>query len=107
MTISQELITIGLCALGSAIMRFLPFTVFSTKKPTPKYVRYLGKVLPAATYSMIVVYCLRHVDFSYLPSLLPQVVAILFTIGVHVWKRETVLSIFAGTLLYMLLIRFM
>ncbi len=106
MTISQELITIALCALASLIMRFLPFVVLSTRKPTPKYVQYLGKVLPAATYSMIVVYCLRHVDFTYLPSFVPEVVAILFTIGVHVWKRETVISIFAGTLLYMILIRF-
>ena len=62
MTILQQAITIILCALGTMLTRFLPFLVFSPKKPTPKYIQYLGSALPGAIFGMLVVYCLRNVD---------------------------------------------
>ena len=62
MTLSQQIITIAMCVLGTMLTRFLPFAVFSSKRPTPPYIQYLGKVLPGAIFSMLVVYCLRHVS---------------------------------------------
>ena len=62
MTILQQAITIILCALGTMLTRFLPFLVFNPKKPTPKYIQYLGSALPGAIFGMLVVYCLRGVD---------------------------------------------
>ena len=62
MTLSQQIITIAMCVLGTMLTRFLPFAVFSSKRPTPPYIQYLGKVLPGAIFSMLVVYCLRGVD---------------------------------------------
>ena len=62
MTILQQTITIILCALGTMLTRFLPFLVFNPKKPTPKYIQYLGSALPGAIFGMLVVYCLRGVD---------------------------------------------
>ena len=58
MTLSQQIVTIALCVAGTLLTRFLPFLVFSPKKPTPAYVRYLGKALPCAVFAMLVVYCL-------------------------------------------------
>ena len=57
MTLSQQIITIAMCVLGTMLTRFLPFAVFSSKRPTPPYIQYLGKVLPGAIFSMLVVYC--------------------------------------------------
>ena len=56
MTLSQQIITIAMCVLGTMLTRFLPFAVFSSKRPTPPYIQYLGKVLPGAIFSMLVVY---------------------------------------------------
>ena len=64
MTATQQVITIGLCVLGTMLTRFLPFLVFRASKPTPKYIVYLGKVLPGAIFAMLVVYCLRNVSLT-------------------------------------------
>ena len=60
MTIPQQIITIAICVLGTMLTRFLPFLIFSSKKPTPKYIVYLGKALPCAVFGMLVVYCLKN-----------------------------------------------
>ena len=62
MTLTQQMITIAMVVLGTAITRFLPFLVFPAGKSTPKYIRYLGKVLPPAIFGLLVVYSLRNVD---------------------------------------------
>ena len=62
MTLSEQLITIAMVILGTALTRFLPFLIFPAGKPTPKYIQYLGKVLPAAVFGLLVVYCLRNVN---------------------------------------------
>ena len=64
MTATQQVITIGLCVLGTMLTRFLPFLVFRASKPTPKYIVYLGEVLPGAIFAMLVVYCLRNVSLT-------------------------------------------
>ena len=94
MTILQQAITIILCALGTMLTRFLPFLVFNPKKPTPKYIQYLGSALPGAIFGMLVVYCL------------PELIAIAVTISLHLWKRQMLLSIAGGTVCYMLLVQF-
>ncbi len=105
MTITQQIITIALCVLGTMLTRFLPFIIFSNDKPTPAYIQYLGKVLPSAIFAMLVVYCLKDVSFISGSYGLPEIIAIAFTIIIHLWKRKTLLSIASGTIIYMLLVQ--
>lgn len=107
MTIPQQIITIAMCALGTMLMRFLPFSVFSARRPTPKFVQYLGTVLPGATFAMLVIYCVRNISFVAGSHGLPELIAIAVTAGPHLWKRQTLLSIAGGTILYMVLVQFM
>lgn len=106
MTLTQQIITIALCVLATMITRFLPFLVFSSNKPTPKYIRYLGDYLPPAIFGMLVVYCLKNVSLFAGSHGLPELIAILATVGLHLWKRQMLLSIAAGTVCYMLLVQF-
>ena len=106
MTILQQAITIVLCAFGTLLTRFLPFLVFSPKKPTPKYIQYLGSALPGAIFGMLVVYCLRNVDVLHFPHGLSELIAIAVTISLHLWKKQMLLSIAGGTVCYMLLVQF-
>ncbi len=105
MTLTQEIITIALCVLGTMATRFLPFLIFSSKKPTPLYVQYLGKALPPAIFGMLVVYCLKDVSVLTGSHGIPECIAILITTGFHLWKRQMLLSILAGTVVYMLLVQ--
>ena len=106
MTLTQQIITVSMCVLGTVITRFLPFAVFSSKRPTPKYIQYLGKVLPGAIFAMLVVYCLRNVSLLQGSHGLPELIAIAVTVGLHLWKRQMLISIAGGTVCYMLLIQF-
>lgn len=105
MTLTQRLVTIALCALATMLTRFLPFLLFSSRRPTPKYVQYLGKALPPAIFGMLVVYCLKNVSIVSGSHGLPELIAIAVTVGLHLWKRQTLLSIAGGTIAYMLLIQ--
>ncbi len=106
MTLFQQVITIALCAVGTMLTRYLPFLVFSDKKPTPRYIQYLGKALPSAIFGMLVIYCLKDVSLLTGNHALPEVIAIAVTIALHVWKRQMLLSIAGGTVCYMLLVQF-
>ena len=106
MTLPQQIITIGLCALGTILTRFLPFFIFSGKKKTPAVIQYLGKVLPSAIFAMLVIYCLKNVSFRTYSYGLPELISIAVTAGLHFWKRQMLLSIAGGTIVYMLLIQF-
>ena len=90
-------------ALVTMALRFLPFLVF--QKQAPPYITYLGKVLPAAIIGMLVVYCLKDVSFLSVPYGLPELAAVGCVAGIQIWKRNSVLSILAGTALYMALLR--
>ena len=105
MTLSQQILTIALCALGTMVTRFLPFVIFSDRRPTPNFVRYLGRALPAAIFGMLVVYCLKDVDVLSGSRGLPEALAIACTAGLHLWKRRMLLSIAGGTVCYMLLVQ--
>ncbi len=106
MTLTQQAITILMVVLGTLITRFLPFIVFPAGKPTPKYIQYLGKVLPSAVFGLLVVYCLRNTDIIGGSYGLPEFISIVFIIFLHLWKRNMLLSIAGGTICYMLLVQF-
>ena len=105
MTVAQQAITIGMVVLGTLITRFLPFLVFPADKPTPKCIQYLGKVLPAAVLGLLVIYCLRDVSIFTGNRGIPEAICIAVVAALHVWKRQMLLSIAAGTILYMILIQ--
>ncbi|MCL2391932.1 MAG: AzlD domain-containing protein [Oscillospiraceae bacterium] len=107
LTTTQSLIIIGVLALGTAITRFLPFVFFPNPQSAPKYIIYLGKMLPAAAISLLVVYCLRYVTFVASPYGIPEAIAITVVAVLHIWKRNTLISILAGTVTYMLLVQFL
>ena len=104
MTTAQMLITIALCALATMLTRFLPFLLFPAGKPTPRFIRYLGHALPAAVFGMLLVYCLKDVNLAAGSHGLPEAIAVAVTALLHLWRRSTLLSILAGTAVYMVLV---
>lgn len=105
MTLSEEIITIGMCVLATLLTRFLPFLVFSEKKKTPKFIEYLGKALPAAIFALLVVYCLKNVDVTAGSHGIPEFISVAAVAALHLWKRKILLSMAGGTLCYMLLVQ--
>ena len=104
MTEVQSAITIGAVVLGTMATRFLPFLVFPKGKTPPKFVQYLGKVLPCAAIGLLVVYCFKDVASSGTYGI-PEILSVLLIIVLHKWKKNTLLSIGGGTVLYMLLVQ--
>lgn len=95
-------------AIASAVtiaLRFVPFLIFGENRQTPPVVAYLGKVLPGAVMAMLVVYCLKGVNLTASPWGLPELLGCAAVAGLHVWKRNTLLSIGGGTVLYMILVQ--
>lgn len=107
MTLTQQIITIGLCVLGTMLTRFLPFLVFRENRETPAFIQYIGKMLPPAVFGMLVIYCLRNVDFLHGLHGTPELLAIFLTVVLHLWKRQMLVSIAGGTIGYMILIHLM
>ena len=105
MSTSQAIIMIAAVILGTMTTRFLPFLLFPANKPTPEYILYLGKVLPSAVIGLLVIYCLKDVAFTQPPHGLPEILSILFITILHFWKRNMLISIAGGTLLYMILVQ--
>ena len=91
---------------GTMLTRFLPFLLFPAGKPTPKYIQYLGKVLPAAVFGLLVIYSLKNVSLFAGSHGIPELISIAIVIGLHLWKRQMLLSIAGGTVCYMLLVQF-
>lgn len=106
MTLSQQIITIAMVILGTILTRFLPFLLFPAGKPTPQYIRYLGKVLPSAVFGLLVIYCLKNVNPFTGSHGIPELLAVALVIVLHLWKRQMLLSIAGGTIVYMLLVQF-
>lgn len=98
-------LTIAVIALVTAALRFLPFLIFRENRKTPPLVSYLGQVLPYAIMGMLVIYCLKGVSFAAFPFGIPEMIGCLVVILLHIWKRNTLLSIGAGTVCYMLLVQ--
>ena len=105
MTLTQQIITIAIVVLGTMLTRFLPFLLFPAGKPTPKYVRSLGTVLPPAVFGMLVIYCLKNVSIFTGSHAIPEMLSIALVVALHLWKRQMLLSIAGGTVCYMLLVQ--
>lgn len=97
---------IAVIALVTAALRFLPFWIFRDNRKTPPLITHLGKVLPFAIMGMLVVYCLKDISFLTSPFGIPELAGCAVVTALHVWKRNTLLSIGAGTVCYMLLVQF-
>jgi len=105
-TTSQAIMIIAILSFGTMITRFLPFILFPNAKSIPRYIHYLGKMLPAAAIGLLVIYCLRSINFTIAPRGIPEAIAIIAVILLHIWKKNTLVSIAAGTVIYMLLVQF-
>jgi len=105
MTLTEQIVTIALCVLGTMASRFLPFLLFGEKRPTPRYIAFLGKALPSAVFALLVVYCLKNVSLTSGTFGLPEGIAILATVLLHLWKRQMLVSVAGGTVVYMLLVQ--
>lgn len=96
MTLTQQVVTIAIVVLGTMLTRFLPFLLFPAGRPTPKYIQYLGKVLPAAVFGLLIIYCLRNVNLLAGSHGIPELISILVVVALHRWKRQMLLSIAGG-----------
>lgn len=105
MTFQQQMVTIAMVVIGTMITRFLPFLVFSSDKPAARPVQYIGSVLPGAMFGLLVIYCLKDVSLLSGTQGIPEMIAIAAVIGLHLWKRQMLLSIAGGTLCYIVLLQ--
>ena len=101
----HDVLLIAVAVLVTMATRFLPFLIFGEKRKTPAIIEYLGKVLPCAIMGMLVVYCLKDVSFLSTPFGLPELIACVVVAALHVWKRNSLLSIGGGTVCSMLLVQ--
>lgn len=96
---------IAVMAIVTFLTRVLPFLLFDRGESPPKLVLYLGRVLPPAIIAMLIVYCLRGVSFSTPGGWVPQLLCVAVVVALHLWKHNNLLSIFGGTILYMVLVQ--
>ena len=101
----HDILLIAVAAVVTAATRFLPFLIFGKKESTPPVVTYLGKVLPCAIMGMLVVYCMKDVKFLAAPFGVPELIGCAVVALLHIWKRNSLLSIGVGTVCYMLLVQ--
>ena len=95
---------VAVIAAVTIALRFAPFLLLRGRE-TPKFIAYLGRVLPYAIMGMLVIYCLRGTSFAQPGTWLPQAISVALVVGLHIWKRNTLLSIIAGTACYMILVQ--
>lgn len=100
---THALLLIAVISAVTIFIRFLPFAVFS--KGTPKYILYLGEVLPFAIMGMLIVYCLKDISVAQTPFGIPELLAILVVVILHKWKHNSLISIAAGTVFYMIMVQ--
>ena len=105
-TTSELILFFTIIALGTLLTRALPFLLFPENKPIPKYIKYLADILPFTIIGMLVVYCLKDIRILQSPHALPEAISIVVIILLHIWKKNTLLSIGGGALLYMFLIQY-
>ena len=98
-------ITVAIVVAGTLLTRFGAFLVFPPGKKAPDFVLFLGKALPTAVMGMLVVYTFKDTIVLSYPYGIPELIALLVTVGMHLWKRNMFMSIGAGTVVYMILIQ--
>lgn len=104
-TTTQLILFFVIVTLGTLLTRALPFLLFPENKPIPKYIKYLADILPYTIIGMLVVYCLKDINPTQSPHAIPEAISIVVIILLHTWKKNTLLSIGGGALLYMFLIQ--
>lgn len=102
----QLLIFFGLVSLGTILTRSLPFILFPENKKIPKYIKYLSDVLPYTIIGMLVIYCLKDISFTIHPFALPELISLVVITILHLWKKNTLLSIAIGSAVYIALVQF-
>lgn len=105
MTDKEMLITILVVVAATVFTRFIPYILFPQGRKTPPFVTYLGKYLAPAVFGLLIVYCLRNVNFTGGSFGIPEILSIAVVIVTYVWKRQMLLSMAGGTALYMLLVQ--
>lgn len=106
LSVSRTVIIIIVAAVCTFATRLLPFALFSGKKEAPRFVKYLGDILPAAIIGVLIVYCMRSFTQGDINTIAPQLIAAAATALIHIWRKNILLSIAVGTIGYMLLINF-
>lgn len=101
----HSLLIIAVMAVFTALTRFLPFLAFPEGRKRPKVITYLGTVLPYALIGMLVVYCFKSVSVFRYPYCLPELLAAALVAALHIWKRNTLISVFGGVIFYMVLVQ--
>lgn len=106
MTETELWLAVAVMALVTALTRCLPFIAFGGGGKVPKTVEKLGALLPYAIMGILVVYCLRGLSFTSGPGgFMPEIISVLAVSVLYVWKRNSLLSITAGTVCYMALVQ--
>lgn len=106
MSFAMSVATVAVAAACTFLTRLVPFVLFGRKREVPRLVVFLGNVLPPAIIATLIVYCLKSVHLLDFPSGIPELLSIALVALLHIWKRNTLLSVGAGTICYMLLIQF-
>lgn len=105
LTTGQAIAAIAVMAAVTFLTRALPFLLFDRGESPPKIVLYLGRVLPPAVIAMLIIYCLKGISFASPAGWAPQLIAVGAVVALHLWKHNNLLSIFGGTILYMVLVQ--
>lgn len=105
MTATQQITTILLMGISVAATRALPFVLFPSQEKTPRFIRFLGRYLAGAVFGMLVVYCLKDVSFMSGNHGLPQATGIAICVALHLWRKNMMLTIAGGTIIYMVLVQ--
>lgn len=104
LSLPEMIIFIIVISIATSLTRFIPFLIFRNEEKIPKYVLYLGDTLPFAITGFLVAYCLKDtVIFAY-PYAIPELISITFIIALHLYKKNTLLSVTLGTIMYMILV---
>jgi len=99
-------VMVAVISVITIALRFLPFWIFGDKKKTPRFILKLSNVLPYSIMGMLVIYCLKDTRFTAFPYGLPELLAAAVVVLLHLWKKNTLLSVGVGTVVYMLLVQF-
>lgn len=102
---NHDLLLIIVIALATLLTRALPFIIFNDSANRENLIDYLGQVLPYSIMAMLVIYCLKDIDFNASSHSLPEIIAVTITVCIHLWKNNTLLSIITGTISYMICIQ--
>jgi branched-subunit amino acid transport protein AzlD len=107
MTLMERCLIIATVILGTMITRFLPFIIFPADRPVPVFVHYLGKMLPSSALGLLVIYSMKDVNLLAPDHGIPEILSVLVVALLHIWRRNMLISIAGGTVLYMLMVQLM